>query len=73
MANHRRRNRSAAKTAYQSRTAIVETSENPHLDRDHVIETVSQEFAMLCPKTGQSGFGANRILDDVVAATDRAR
>ena len=61
MANHPRQKLGAAKTAHQSRTEIIETFENPHPDRDYVIETVCPEFTSLCPKTGQPDFGTLTI------------
>ena len=36
---------------------ILETFDNPHPDRDYVIETVCPEFTSVCPKTGQPDFG----------------
>lgn len=61
MANHRRQTRTAPKVAQQSRLEILETFENPHPDRDYVIETVCPEFTSLCPKTGQPDFGTLTI------------
>ncbi|NOX54618.1 MAG: NADPH-dependent 7-cyano-7-deazaguanine reductase QueF [Planctomycetes bacterium] len=40
---------------------ILETFDNPHPDRDYVIETVCPEFTSLCPKTGQPDFGTLTI------------
>ncbi len=40
---------------------ILETFDNPHPDRDYVIETVCPEFTSLCPKTGQPDFGTITI------------
>ena len=40
---------------------ILETFENPHTDRDYVVETVCPEFTSLCPKTGQPDFGTLTI------------
>jgi len=40
---------------------LLETFDNPHPDRDYVIETVCPEFTSLCPKTGQPDFGTLRI------------
>jgi 7-cyano-7-deazaguanine reductase len=40
-----------------SSTAILETFENPHPDRDYVIEITCPEFTSVCPKTGQPDFG----------------
>ena len=41
--------------------AILETFENPHPQRDYVIETICPEFTSLCPKTGQPDFGTLTI------------
>ncbi len=35
----------------------LETFDNPHPDRDYLIETICPEFTSLCPKTGQPDFG----------------
>ena len=40
---------------------ILETFDNPHPDRDYVIESVCPEFTSVCPKTGQPDFGTLRI------------
>ena len=40
---------------------ILETFENPHPDRDYVIESICPEFTSLCPKTGQPDFGTLTI------------
>ena len=40
---------------------LLETFENPHPDRDYLIETVCPEFTSLCPKTGQPDFGTLTI------------
>jgi 7-cyano-7-deazaguanine reductase len=61
MANHRRTNRAAVKSAHSSRVEQIETFENPHPDRDYVIETICPEFTSLCPKTGQPDFGTLTI------------
>jgi 7-cyano-7-deazaguanine reductase len=39
----------------------LETFENPHPQRDYVIETICPEFTSLCPKTGQPDFGTVTI------------
>lgn len=39
----------------------LETFENPHPDRDYVIETICPEFTSMCPKTGQPDFGTLTI------------
>jgi len=39
----------------------LDTFDNPHPDRDYVIETVCPEFTSLCPKTGQPDFGTLTI------------
>ena len=36
---------------------LLETFENPHPQRDYVIEHVAPEFTSVCPKTGQPDFG----------------
>jgi len=61
MANHSRQKLSAAKASHQSRTESLETFENPHPNRDYIIETVCPEFTSLCPKTGQPDFGTLTI------------
>jgi 7-cyano-7-deazaguanine reductase len=61
MANHSRQKLSDAKASHQSRTEILETFENPHPNRDYIIETVCPEFTSLCPKTGQPDFGTLTI------------
>jgi len=40
---------------------LLETFENPHPDREYVIETVCPEFTSVCPKTGQPDFGTLTI------------
>ncbi len=40
---------------------ILETFDNPHPDRDYVIESVCPEFTSVCPKSGQPDFGTLRI------------
>ena len=40
---------------------ILEIFDNPHPDRDYVIETVCPEFTSVCPKTGQPDFGTLTI------------
>lgn len=40
---------------------LLETFENPHPERDYLIETVCPEFTSLCPKTGQPDFGTLTI------------
>ncbi len=40
---------------------LLETFENPHVNRDYVIETVCPEFTSVCPKTGQPDFGTITI------------
>ncbi len=40
---------------------LLETFENPHPQRDYVIETICPEFTSLCPKTGQPDFGTLTI------------
>ena len=34
----------------------LESFENPHPDRDYIIEIDTAEFTCLCPKTGQPDF-----------------
>jgi len=41
---------------------VLETFENPHPNRDYIIETVCPEFTSLCPKTGQPDFGTLTIM-----------
>lgn len=36
---------------------LIETFDNPHPDRNYLIEHVASEFTSLCPKTGQPDFG----------------
>jgi 7-cyano-7-deazaguanine reductase len=36
---------------------LLETFDNPHPNRDYVIETVCPEFTAVCPKTGQPDYG----------------
>jgi 7-cyano-7-deazaguanine reductase len=59
--NYRRQNRTAAQAMHQSRAAVLETFDNPHPQRDYVIETICPEFTSLCPKTGQPDFGTLTI------------
>ena len=40
---------------------ILDTFENPHPDRDYVIESVCPEFTSVCPKTGQPDFATLTI------------
>lgn len=40
---------------------ILETFDNPHPERDYVIESVCPEFTSVCPKTGQPDFGTLTI------------
>ena len=40
---------------------LLETFDNPHPNRNYVIETVCPEFTSLCPKTGQPDFGTLTI------------
>ena len=40
---------------------VLETFENPHPDRDYVVETICPEFTSMCPKTGQPDFGTLTI------------
>lgn len=35
---------------------IIETFENPNIERDYIIEHTAPEFTSLCPKTGQPDF-----------------
>lgn len=39
----------------------LDTFDNPHQDRDYIIEIESPEFTCLCPKTGQPDFALIRI------------
>ena len=39
----------------------LETFENPHPQREYVIETICPEFTSMCPKTGQPDFGTLTI------------
>lgn len=41
----------------ESARDLLETFENPHPQRDYVMETVCPEFTSVCPKTGQPDFG----------------
>ncbi len=61
MANHRRPTRAAGRSSQPARAEEIETFENPHPDRDYVIETICPEFTSLCPKTGQPDFGTLTI------------
>ncbi len=36
---------------------LLECFDNPHPERDYVIEHVAEEFTSLCPKTGHPDFG----------------
>ena len=40
---------------------MLETFENPHPQRDYMIETFCPEFTSVCPKTGQPDFGTLTI------------
>ncbi|MCD4825989.1 MAG: preQ(1) synthase [Phycisphaerae bacterium] len=40
---------------------LLETFENPHPNRDYVIQHVAPEFTSVCPKTGQPDFGTIEI------------
>lgn len=40
---------------------LLETFENPYVERDYTIETICPEFTSLCPKTGQPDFGTLTI------------
>ena len=44
---------------------LLETFENPHPQRDYLIEHVANEFTSVCPVTGQPDFG--RVLIQYVA------
>jgi len=35
---------------------LLETFDNPHPDREYLIEHVAEEFTSLCPKTGHPDF-----------------
>lgn len=37
---------------------VLECFDNPHPDRDYVIEHIAEEFTSLCPKTGHPDFGS---------------
>jgi len=39
----------------------LDVFENPHPQRDYVIETICPEFTSMCPKTGQPDFGTVTI------------
>ncbi len=41
--------------------STLETFENPHPQRDYIIETICPEFTSVCPKTGQPDFGSLTI------------
>lgn len=41
--------------------AKIETFENPHPDRDYIIQHVAPEFTSVCPKTGQPDYGTIEI------------
>jgi len=41
--------------------ATLETFDNPHPDREYVIQHVAPEFTSVCPKTGQPDFGTIEI------------
>ncbi len=41
---------------------VLETFDNPHPQRDYVIETICPEFTSMCPKTGQPDFGTLTIV-----------
>ncbi len=41
--------------------ATLETFDNPHPNRDYLIETVCPEFTAVCPKTGQPDYGTITI------------
>lgn len=40
---------------------LLETFDNPHPNRDYVIETICPEFTAVCPKTGQPDYGTITI------------
>ena len=39
-------------------TELLECFENPHPNREYVIEHVAEEFTSVCPKTGHPDFGS---------------
>ena len=39
----------------------IETFDNPHPDRDYVIQHLAPEFTSVCPRTGQPDFGRIEI------------
>lgn len=39
----------------------LETFDNPHPQRDYLVEHFAHEFTSLCPKTGQPDFGTVRV------------
>jgi len=39
----------------------IETFDNPHPERDYVIQHVAEEFTSLCPRTHQPDFGTIEI------------
>ena len=41
--------------------SILETFDNPHLEREYQIEIDCPEFTSVCPKTGQPDFGTLHI------------
>ena len=41
--------------------SLLETFENPHPQRDYLIEHVTHEFTSVCPVTGQPDFGRVRV------------
>ena len=41
--------------------ADIETFDNPHPNRDYVIQHVAPEFTSVCPRTGQPDFGRIEI------------
>ena len=49
-------------------TDLLETFDNPHPNRDYVIEHVAPEFTSVCPKTGHPDF-ATIVLTYVPDAT----
>jgi len=40
---------------------LLETFENPNVERNYIIKTVCPEFTSVCPKTGQPDFGTITI------------
>ncbi len=40
---------------------LLETFDNPHPNRDYVIETICPEFTSVCPRTGQPDYGTLTI------------